>query len=257
MPIATLKRAIKRLLPEDPLQLKWIRKDSESWLVRNFPEQTFRLLPSKQHRAFEAIANEINRRGAQPLWDGYRAAYDKDPNVPWAAASMERLPDQVRTQPQMGRLFAWLAERRKPELIVEIGTAFGVSAMYWATGLQKAGRGQLLTFDPNPAWHDIATSHLRSFGETVEAVCGTFEENIDRHLRGRTISLAFVDAIHTDEFVSAQVAMLLERTGADCIVVIDDIGFSEDMRSCWIRWASDSRVRSSVAIDNRVGILEF
>ncbi len=257
MPIATLKHAIKRFLPEQALKLTWIKKDQESWLAKNLPERSFSLPASAQHRSFEAIAGEINRRGVQPLWDGYRAAYDKDSNVPWAGASMERWPDQVRTQPQMGRLFAWLAEHRKPEIIVEVGTAFGVSAMYWASGLQGARHGQLLTFDPNPVWHDISAAHLKSFGETVDAVCGTFEDNIDARLNGRKISLAFVDAIHTDEFVSRQVVMLTERMAADCIIVIDDIGFSKDMQFCWTRWASDSRVRSSVAIDNRVGILEF
>jgi predicted O-methyltransferase YrrM len=40
----------------------------------------------------------------------------------------------------MGRFFAWLATARGAEIVVEVGTAFGISGMYWAAGLEQAGR---------------------------------------------------------------------------------------------------------------------
>ncbi len=255
--IATLRRAVRRVLPQPRLPLSWVLKEPTTWLAQNLPHDSIKIQTTEQHRVFEVTAAQINRRGAQPLWDGYRAAYEKDSSVPWATASMERLPDQVRTQPQMGRLFALLAERRKPDLIIEVGTAFGVSAMYWASGLQRAGRGKLITFDPNPTWHHIAVGHLNSFGALVEPVLGTFEDEIDARLNGQKVALAFVDAIHTDAFVSAQIDMLLDRAEPGVIIVLDDISFSDDMKKCWIKWANDKRVSASVSVANRVGIIEF
>lgn len=252
-----LKSVARRFLPEQALSLAWVRRDPASWLPQHLPERAIKLPETRAHREFEKIAAAINRRGAQPLWDGYRDAYRKDATVPWANAAMMRTPDQVRTHPHMGRLFAWLAEQRRPRLIVEIGTAFGVSAMYWASGLQRAGGGRLLTFDPNAVWRDIAAAHLSAFGPMVEIVPGTFEDKIDAHLRGQKISLAFVDAIHTQEFVTAQIGILLTRMEPNGIIVLDDISFSDGMRGCWTQWSGDRRVRASVVVDDRVGILEF
>src|SRR5262245_59227067 len=152
----SFRRTLATLFPELGLPLAWLKRDHDAWLTRRLARDTVRAPNLKEAERPEATAARVNALGAQPLSEGYRAVYRQDANVPFAGEAMQRLPDQVRTKPQMGRLFAWLATERRPELIVEIGTAFGVSAMYWATGLQHAGRGKLLTFDPNPVWHRIA-----------------------------------------------------------------------------------------------------
>ena len=255
--LRTLKRSVKKLLPEAGLPLMWAKRNPGSWLCAELNFDVAEFPETAEFRRFEQIAAAINAGGARPLWEGYEAAYQKDKSVPLATSALERLPDQVRTQPQMGRLFSWLAERRRPDVIVEIGTAFGVSAMYWASGLTRAGSGRLVTFDPNPIWQKIAAEHLKGFGNTVDAVLGTFEENIDARLGEQKIAIAFVDAIHTSLFVDAQVVKLLPRLSPGGIVVLDDITFSDDMRNCWRRWSSDARVQASVAVDSRVGILEF
>lgn len=253
-----LGSAVRLILPEQPLALSWVKRGTPSWLVAHLPDHRIRIARTQAHRAIEATAARINRIGAKPLWDGYRTAYQGDRSVPFDVTSMEREPKQVRTQPQMGRLFSWVVEARKPNLIVEIGTAFGVSAMYWASGLQRAGRGRLVTFEPNAIWQEIAAEHLRTFGDTVEPVLGTFEDRIDAKLwPNETIDMAFVDAIHTDTFVSAQIEMLIARLAPDGLVIVDDITFSDDMKRCWTQWSSDPRVNASVAVDARAGILEF
>jgi predicted O-methyltransferase YrrM len=159
----------------------------------------------------------------------------------------------------MGRLFSWLAERRAPSLIVEVGTAFGVSARYRAEGLKAAASGgRLLTFDPNETWHEIASRHLMDYDEMVDARLGTFEDAIDSCLKpGQTIDIAFIDAIHTNDFVSRQVEILIERLAPRGLILLDDISFSDDMARCWQNWATDHRVLASVAVANRVGFLEF
>ena len=257
--VPLLRAAKQRLSPKPSLSLAWYRQDPESWLMRNMSADTISIPERAHHRAIEAIAARINDSGPQPLWAGYEQAYRKDNSIPWSSAAREREPNQVRTQPEMGRLFSWLAERRASALIVEIGTAFGVSARYWAEGL-KAGRtgGRLLTFDPNETWHAIASRHLRDYDGIVEAKIGTFEDGIASCLKsGEKIDIAFVDAIHTSEFVSPQVEMLIEYLAPGGLILLDDISFSADMSGCWQRWAIDSRVVTSVAVANRVGFLEF
>ena len=67
-----------------------------------------------------------------------------------------RRPDDVSVSPAIGRLFAWLAAQRKPELVVEFGTAFGASGMYWLAALEAAKHGTLFTFEINDAWAAVA-----------------------------------------------------------------------------------------------------
>ena len=257
--ITSLLRPVKRRLGlQRKLLLIWHRQNPESWLDQNLRTGVLRMPDAPRYKAIEAIAAKINASGPQPLWKGYREVYESDNTVPLSQLPLERMPDQVRTQPEMGRLFSWLAERRRPDLIVEIGTAFGVSARYWAEGLKAASAGRLLTFDPNEIWHGIASSHLKDYDGIVEAKLGTFEDSIDECMKpGEKIDIAFVDAIHTSEFVSRQVEMLVKRLASDGFILLDDISFSHDMTRCWERWARDPRVLASVAVANRVGILEF
>jgi predicted O-methyltransferase YrrM len=205
----------------------------------------------------ERVARRLQRSGSYPLWDGYREVYARDSAVPLAGASQVRSSNEVRSEASMGCFFTWLVEQRKPDLVVEFGTAFGVSAMYWAAGLDRNERGRLLTFEPNETWHAIARQHLQSFSARVLPVAGTFEANIDTHRGGQTIDIAFVDAIHTSEFVDAQVRIVIDRLSPGGLIVLDDINFSGDMRACWKRWAKDSHVAASVALNDRVGVLEM
>ena len=252
-----LKHALRDRLPAPGLPLVWSKRSADSWLCERLGADVVKPPRFDRFRSLEATADAVNAVGAQPLWEGYREVYRQDGTVPFAEAAMERRPDQVRTKAQMGRLFAWLAEQRHPALVVEIGTAFGVSAMYWAAGLERAGGGRLLTFEPNPVWQRIAADHLRAFGGVVQSVLGTFEDHVERSLEGRSIGLAFVDAIHTSAFVDAQVGKLLPHMEPRGLLVLDDIAFSDDMRACWERWACDDRVLASVAVDGRAGILEL
>jgi predicted O-methyltransferase YrrM len=240
------------------LPLAWHRREPDSWLRQNLPEHSLAVPPLARMRDIERIAASINTLGPQPLWEGYRATYQHKPDVPWAQAALSRTPDQVRSQAEIGCLFAWMAATRRPQLIVEFGTAFGISAMYWSAGLDQAGAGRLLTFEPNEVWQAIAAARLGEFSKRAIPVLGTFEDKIADYLKhGETIDMAFVDAIHTSDFVTPQVELLITRLAPGGLIILDDISFSDDMRQCWQRWANDRRVTASVAVADRVGILEF
>jgi predicted O-methyltransferase YrrM len=68
--------------------------------------------------------------------------------------------------------------------------------------------------------------------------------------------LAFIDAIHTQEFVLPQLEIVLKHSRPGTIIVLDDINFSKDMEACWQKVSHDSRFRSAVTVGDRVGIVE-
>lgn len=204
------------------------------------------------------LARETERLGAQPLWEGYSKAN----NYPWPVGKgVSRTPDQVRITGLLGNLFTWLVTQRNPVVVVEFGTAFGVSGMYWLAGLEANGIGELLTFEPNEAWARIAEKNLSAISNRFELTIGTFEANIENSLRNeRRIDLAFIDAIHTSEFLMPQFKLVADRLAPNGIVIFDDIDFSQDMRSCWGRIRLDNRIAASAEVDAEgrgVGIVEF
>ena len=103
-----------------------------------------------------------------------------------------------------------------------------------------------------------AVRNLSRISDRFQSTAGTFEENIDKVLpQGQSIDLAFIDAIHTKEFVIPQLEIVMARSSDKAIIILDDINFSASMRECWETVSNDSRFLASAALDERVGILEL
>lgn len=248
------KRVVKSLVyAEDrAIPVRWIRRNENSWLTRNFPEEMVKPSRHGLSRTIEKIAAETNQLGPQPLWDGY---FTKDPENKRGST---RMADEVRTKASMGDLYTDLVVRRRPEVIVEFGTAFGVSGMYFLAGVEMNKKGRLLTFDPNKTWAEIANANLARISDRFALTVGTFEDNIDEELaENEKIDLAFVDAIHTSEFVLPQLEIVMKRVSPKALIILDDINFSEDMKNCWEQVSKDERFSASASFGNRVGILEL
>lgn len=254
-----LLRTFRDLRPgSDQLAVTWHRRGAGTWLDRIVGDGPLQPPHVALEPRIEELAAKAEDLGTQPLWDGYREVYARDPKVPGARSRFARSSEQVRSQPVMGRFFAWLVDQRRPGLVVEFGSAFGVSGMYWLAGLQAVGGGRLLTFEPNPVWQPIAAANLAQIGGDFTAVHDTFEAAIDGQLRpDERIDLAFVDAIHTPEFVRPQVELVVERLAPGGLVLVDDIHFSAEMTACWDAIAADPRFVASAALGQRVGLLEL
>lgn len=129
--------------------------------------------------------------------------------------------------------------------------------MYFLAGLSENDAGRLLGFEPNAEWAEIARRNLRAVSDRFELTVGTFEDTIDDVLpASERIDLAFIDAIHTPEFVVPQLEMVLERSRSGTVVLLDDVNFSPEMQACWQSIASDRRFAASGTLGGRVGIVE-
>jgi predicted O-methyltransferase YrrM len=220
----------------------WVKR-GESWLSSTYGDR-IKLPPAPREALVEQRAAETNNAGAHPLIAEY--------GQPGAV----RTPDQVRSTRQAGRFYADLA-RRRPGTIVEFGAAFGTSGMYWMSGLEAAGQGRLLSFEPNEAWAAHARANIGAIGSRYILTVGTFEDNIQIVLKTQEqIDVAFVDAIHTSDFVKPQFELVMAHLAPGGIVILDDIDFSDDMASCWKELAVDHRVAASFVFNGRVGVIQ-
>jgi predicted O-methyltransferase YrrM len=230
------------------ISLHWEKRDEGAWLCQRWKDDFINPPICPNHIIIEKAAIATNSLGAQPLWDGYEES---------KKGNAKRLPNNVRTQPNVGNVFCHLAQLKKPNIIVEFGTAFGISGMYFLAGLEQNNHGQLLTFDPNDVWAKLANENLRKISQRYQLTTGTFEENIDRVLpAGSAIDIAFIDAIHTSEFVLPQMEIVLSKSQSGSIILFDDINFSADMLNCWKTISKDPRFIATATIGERVGIAE-
>jgi predicted O-methyltransferase YrrM len=231
------------------VSVKWIRKDSHSWLWQYLKDDFIKPKQTTYSPRIATLAKETNQLGPQPLWDGYA-----NNNI----AGPTRMPDAVRTAKDMGNLYTYLVQKLQPDVVVEFGTAFGISGMYFLAGIESNHKGKLLTFEPNDMWRHLAIRNLSQISDRFDSIGGVFEEHIDDVLpQGQGIDLAFIDAIHTKEFVVPQLEMVIARSSDHAIIILDDINFSDSMRECWEEVSKDSRFMCSAALGERVGILEL
>jgi predicted O-methyltransferase YrrM len=230
------------------IAINWIKKDS-SWISQQFSGNSIKPNLNIYSQKIENLAQKTNSLGAQPLWEGYG-----DNNI----GGSTRRPDGVRTPAIIGDLYTYLVQQRKPEIVVEFGTAFGVSGMYFLAGLNINNKGKLLTFEPNEVWAKLARNNLSEISNKFELTIGTFEENIDKVLpKNQSIDIAFIDAIHTKEFVMSQLDIVVSRSSSKAIIILDDINFSDSMKECWKEVSTDSRFSGSAIFNNRIGIVEL
>jgi predicted O-methyltransferase YrrM len=66
--------------------------------------------------------------------------------------------------PEVGRLLYLLVRSRRPELVVEFGTSFGISAIHLAAALRDNGAGRLITTEQSSAKAERAAAHIREAG---------------------------------------------------------------------------------------------
>lgn len=199
----------------------------------------------------EKIARITNRTGPHRLWEGYEQVQGY-PN----ALGRLRTPDQVRTTASVGMVFAWLAAARESGAIIEIGTGFGVSGMYWLAGLRPGG-GHLHTFEANAAWAGMAKNNLAAISPHFTLTEGVFEDSADAALKGVRADVALVDGIHDGVIVRRQMETLRRFLAPDAIVVLADINFSKDMARCWEELRDDPDFSVSATIGPRIGLVEL
>src|SRR5688500_9288390 len=118
---------LRQLMGRSPftyLELRWLKRGG--WLGTHLNKRVPHA-PRKQQ--IESAAEATNRLGPQRLAEEY------------GETGGARTPAVVRSSPYAGDLYAWLVQQRKPATVVEFGSAFGVSGMYFCAGLEAAQYG--------------------------------------------------------------------------------------------------------------------
>ena len=131
-----------------------------------------------------------------------------------------------------GKLLYCLAGYYKPDCIIELGTAFGISTMYLALGNPQA---RVITVEGNPQLAEMAHKNFAANNiNNITLINSTFENAItqlNREINSRT--LVFIDGNHTLQATLQYFNLFGKAPDSNNIIVFDDINWSHDMKLAW------------------------
>jgi len=152
-----------------------------------------------------------------------------------------------------GFLLYRIARWSRPEMIIELGTGAGISTLYLSEG------------SPETPLHSIEGNKERA-AEAAQLICrlcpgpvtihwGEMEEKLEDIIpMVPQRFLAFVDGNHHYTPTIHYLAKLVERSGDEAVIVMDDIYWSREMHRAWKEVLSWPEVRVSIDLFH-MGIL--
>ena len=152
-----------------------------------------------------------------------------------------------------GKLLFHLSSHIKPDKILELGTATGISAIYLAAGNPLA---KVFTLEADPYLCKLARQHADDLGlQNIIIKEGDFADTLTPVLNEmQNADLVFIDGQHHSQALAHQLSSLYPYLSKNKVVIIDDIRWSDDMYGAWLKLVKDDRWNISLDL-YRMGIL--
>ncbi len=146
---------------------------------------------------------------------------------------------------KFARLLFRIVQFYKPGTIVELGTSFGITTAYLASGNTAA---RVCTLEGADAIAAIAKEQFRTLSlQHIELLEGDFAKTLPVVLnRPGTISLAFVDGNHRKWPTLDYFEQLLLKCNEQTVLIFDDIHWSKEMEEAWEAIRADNRVTLTI-----------
>ena len=147
--------------------------------------------------------------------------------------------------PKYAQLFYRIAKYYKSQNIVELGTSFGITTSYLASGNRQAA---VYTLEGAGSVAAIAEQQFESLGlKNIQLLQGSFDKTLPAILSSiQKIDLAFVDGNHRKEPTLEYFTRLLGCSTASTILIFDDIHWSIEMEAAWAEIKQHSSVTLSI-----------
>lgn len=138
----------------------------------------------------------------------------------------------ISVYPSFGKLLYRLVLKYKPDLIIEMGTAFGVSTSYLAMANPKI---PVVTIEGNHHFAAIAQTQFKAFHlDNIQVVNAYFEVALPHlDIDADKKLLVFLDGNHTGSATLEYFEFFRKLKNHHCILVFDDINWSSDMMKAW------------------------
>ncbi len=146
-----------------------------------------------------------------------------------------------------GKLLARMIQFYKPNTVLELGTALGVSTAYLSKHLTN--NDKLYTIEGDTTLLNIAENNLKSITTTnIHFINDNFDNAIPHLINNEvdTLDFVFIDGNHKKDATIRYFNQLLEKTNNNTILVFDDIHWSKDMEMAWEYIVSHTKTKVSI-----------
>ncbi len=131
-----------------------------------------------------------------------------------------------------GRLLYRLAHYYSPGLIIELGTALGISTLFLAAGCPSA---KVITIEADRNLAALASGYFMNMGlKNISVINKSFDEALEMlPLKIIEKTIVFIDGNHQKEAVINYVGFFSRCLQSGSMMVIDDINWSAGMQQAW------------------------
>jgi predicted O-methyltransferase YrrM len=137
----------------------------------------------------------------------------------------------------LGRYIYDVVRVHKPAVCIELGTAFGVSALYITAALAANNNGgYLFSIEGSAGYAKIAERTLQQLdmNNRWEILVGSTQTRLPELLaETERVDFAFIDADHSYEGTIWHFEQLLTKSVPGTILLFDDVNWSTDMLQAW------------------------
>jgi predicted O-methyltransferase YrrM len=211
-------------------------------------------------RALERLAADRVATEAHRVLDRVEAARRtillSPERVPWTGErpqSVGRICARASQPPSGARLLHHIVAAWEPRQALELGTCVGISAAYQATAIR--GTGTLTSLEAYPALARQAEATWRQAGiDNARVVVGQFANTLAPTLAGAMWDYAFIDGHHQGPATERYVEEVSGAAAPGALLALDDIDYSEGMRSAWQSVRRRPDVAAS-AVVGKIGLL--
>lgn len=134
----------------------------------------------------------------------------------------------------------------QPQFAIELGTNFGISAMYQAAAMHQ---GSLFSIEGSSKIAEIARYNIEKTGlnSIIQVIDGTFDNTLPVVLSQIPhVDYAFLDGNHQKDATLRYFDILYPKLHNNSVLVFDDIRWSEGMKEAWQIICKDPRVTVSI-----------
>jgi len=145
------------------------------------------------------------------------------------------------------KLLFRLVKIYKPSSILEFGTSFGLSTIYFSLANPNS---KIYTIEGSEEIYMKANENFKLLGlKNIISLQGSFIYNIDKVLNEEnSFDFIFFDGDHTYESTIIYFEKCLSKINNNSIFVFDDINWSEEMERAWFYIKNHKEVRVTIDI---------
>ena len=159
--------------------------------------------------------------------------------------SISSITKNFSKPPRLCKLLYRLTSYFKPQLMLELGTSMGISAMYQAIGNPN---GSLHTIEGCSSTFKQASDNIKKLGFTnINCINDSFDVALQLFISEHGYpDWVYIDGNHTYDSTINYFNLLSESDNEDMIIVFDDINWSEGMQRAWKEICNNKKTSMTV-----------